>query len=176
MRQNHWIWQTAVCLAIFAAVHSGMGALTMERYERIGRLVEKFAEAIEKNYTLAELLDLGEEAASSLASAPAKLGEAVNYANEQVFYGDPINLDTEEPVQPVYASAGGRVLKSGVLSGLGLYVMVEHENKISTYGNLSSIRVIEGDRIMKGEILGSFDHTAGKDFYYSLEDKCGNPL
>ena len=177
MRQNHWIWQSVVCLAIFAAVHSGMGAVTMEKYEKIGILIEKIAAAIQENYTLAELLQLGEDAASKAVSAPAKISEAILSANEKSFYGKPLDDKSEASdgtVQPVYAAAGGRVLKSGLQDGLGLYVMVEHEKKISTYGHLSSIRVVAGDRIVKGEILGSFDRTCGEEFYYSLEEKSRN--
>jgi len=177
MRQNRWVWQTVVCLTIFGVVHSGMGALTIEKYEKIGELIDKITEAIQENYTLAELLEIGEEAASKAVSAPAEISEAVISANEQSYYGKPLDDEPkapEETVQPVYASAGGRVLKSGLQDGLGLYVMVEHQNKISIYGHLSSIRVVEGDRIAKGEILGSYDRTSNQEFYYSLEEKSGN--
>ncbi len=177
MRQNRWVWQTVICLAVFAAVHSGMGAVTVEKYQKIGELIEKITEAVQENYTLAELLEMGEEAASRAVSAPAKISEAVVSANEQSLYGKPLDdepKEPEEPLQPVYAAAGGRVLKSGLQKGLGLYVMVEHESKISTYGHLSAVRVVEGDRITKGEILGSYDSNSGQDFYYSLEEKSGN--
>ena len=171
MRQNRWVWQTIVCLAVFAAVHSGMGALTIEKYERIGELVKKITEAVQENYTLAELLELWDDASATVASIPVSVREAVISANQETLYGAPIDAPGDSESRQVYASAGGRVLKSGLQDGLGLYVMVEHQDKISTYGHLSSIRVVEGERIQKGEILGSYDNDSEYDFYYSLEDK-----
>lgn len=171
MRQNRWVWQSIVCLAVFAAVHSGMGALTIEKYERIGELVKKITEAVQENYTLAELLELWDDASATVASIPVSVREAVISANQDTLYGAPIDAPGDSESRQVYASAGGRVLKSGLQDGLGLYVMVEHQDKISTYGHLSSIRVVEGERIQKGEILGSYDNDSEYDFYYSLEDK-----
>lgn len=171
MRQNRWVWQSIVCLAVFAAVHSGMGALTIEKYERIGELVKKITEAVQENYTLAELLELWDDASATVASIPVSVREAVISANQDTLYGAPIDAAGDSENRQVYASAGGRVLKSGLQDGLGLYVMVEHQDKISTYGHLSSIRVVEGERIQKGEILGSYDNDSEYDFYYSLEDK-----
>ena len=171
MRQNRWVWQTIVCLAVYAAVHSGMGALTIEKYECIGELVKKITEAVQENYTLAELLELWDDASATVASIPVSVREAVISANQDTLYGAPIDAPGDSESRQVYASAGGRVLKSGLQDGLGLYVMVEHQDKISTYGHLSSIRVVEGERIQKGEILGSYDNDSEYDFYYSLEDK-----
>ena len=171
MRQNRWVWQSIVCLAVFAAVHSGMGALTIEKYERIGELVKKITEAVQENYTLAELLELWDDASATVASIPVSVREAVISANQETLYGAPIDAPGDSESRQVYASAGGRVLKSGLQDGLGLYVMVEHQDKISTYGHLSSIRVVEGEQIQKGEILGSYDNDSEYDFYYSLEDK-----
>lgn len=171
MRQNRWVWQTIVCLAVYAAVHSGMGALTIEKYECIGELVKKITEAVQENYTLAELLELWDDASATVASIPVSVREAVISANQETLYGAPIDAPGDSESRQVYASAGGRVLKSGLQDGLGLYVMVEHQDKISTYGHLSSIRVVEGERIQKGEILGSYDNDSEYDFYYSLEDK-----
>ena len=171
MRQNRWVWQSIVCLAVFAAVHSGMGALTIEKYERIGELVKKITEAVQENYTLAELLELWDDASATVASIPVSVREALISANQDTLYGAPIDAPGDSESRQVYASAGGRVLKSGLQDGLGLYVMVEHQDKISTYGHLSSIRVVEGERIQKGEILGSYDNDSEYDFYYSLEDK-----
>lgn len=171
MRQNRWVWQSIVCLAVFAAVHSGIGALTIEKYERIGELVKKITEAVQENYTLAELLELWDDASATVASIPVSVREAVISANQDTLYGAPIDAAGDSENRQVYASAGGRVLKSGLQDGLGLYVMVEHQDKISTYGHLSSIRVVEGERIQKGEILGSYDNDSEYDFYYSLEDK-----
>ena len=41
---------------------------------------------------------------------------------------------------------------------------------MSTYGNLSSISAVMGDRVKKGDIIGTFDSGDGEDFYYKLSD------
>ena len=120
MRQNRWVWQSIVCLAVFAAVHSGMGALTIEKYERIGELVKKITEAVQENYTLAELLELWDDASATVASIPVSVREAVISANQETLYGAPIDAPGDSESRQVYASAGGRVLKSGLQDGLGL--------------------------------------------------------
>ena len=169
MKQKTIVLQICFCLAVFVTVESGIAA----KDSRLETLIGQISEAIRENYTLAELLELGEGAVSAAAELPETLSAAVLEANEEGIYGSP--LGEEGPVQNVYAVSGGRVLKSGVREGLGMYVTVEHTGtgKISTYGHLSSASVISGERITKGHIIGSYDSRCGEDFYYALEDISG---
>lgn len=185
MRKSRGIIQLIICFMLLASVQSGMADTVAAKSEKIGNIIDKIEEAIHKNYTLADLLNLGEMAAETAADMPSLISDTVITANEQTLYAEPIDKDFDEnksdgdadddgdgSLRPVYAVSGGRVLKSGRQDSLGMYVMVEHLSKISTYGHLSSIRVVEGERIYKGEMIGSYDSNSEKEFYYSLEDKC----
>jgi len=150
---------------------------------KLGNFLEKVGEAVRENYTLAELLELGENAALEMVSMPVRIGEAVVSVNEMGLYGKPLDEaaeDGEDGRKPVYAVAGGQVLRSGIRKDLGLYVMIEHPSsamgtgKISTYGNLCTIRAAAGDRVKKGDIIGCYDSSCGEEFYYVLEEKSGN--
>jgi len=179
--KNRILLQTVVCLVLFAAVNSTAVPRLGEKYDKFGWILEQINDAIVKNYTLAELLDMGLEAASEAVSLPVKVGEAVIQVNEQGLYGQPVDRPDEDEggVMQVYAAAGGRVIRSGINSALGMYVMIEHpasgfrEGKISTYGHLSDLRAVEGERVNKGDIIGSYDSSCGQEFYYVLEEKCG---
>lgn len=177
MRSKKYVVQISICLVILAGV-SGISQTQLHNKEDdLGRLLQDIANAIEKNYTLAELLNLTEEAAFTLASAPASLSETVLSASEKGMYGTPLDENSEETIRQVYAAAGGRVLATGIRKDIGLFVTVEHPDssfgsgKISTYGNLCDVAAATGDRIKKGDLLGSYDSTCGRPFYYTLEDK-----
>ena len=170
MTRKSLIIQAAVCLLIFAVVQSGI----QTKEGKLGDFLSRIAEAVNENYTLAELLELGESAEEAMVMAPGLIGDTLMSASELGTYGTPMDEDSDDVIKNVYASAGGKVVKSGVSSSLGLYVMIEHPGKISTYGNLSNIRVVTGERVTKGDILGTYDSTQDADFYYALEDKSGN--
>ena len=170
MTKKVLVIQTAVCLLLFAAVQSGIHT----KEGRLGDLIGRIADAVKENYTLAELLELGEAAEEAMVMAPGVIGDTLMAASELGTYGTPMDAESDDVIKNVYASAGGKVVKSGVSTGLGLYVIIEHPAKISTYGHLSNLRVVTGERVTKGDILGSHDSSQGEDFYYALEDKSGN--
>ena len=169
-RKKKILVQTCICLGIFAVLQAGIHP-SAENADKFWKKIEK---AVRKNYTLAELLQIGQEAAETVASAPSKVNEAVLKANEKVQYGKPFDENSSEAVQPVYAVAGGKVLRAGIRNDIGMYIMIEHPVKISTYGHLCNAAVITGDRVKKGDLIGSYDAQGEKQFYFSLEDKTGN--
>lgn len=170
MDRNKLTAQVIICLGIFAAVQIGPAP----GEGRIGGFLDKLGEAIQENYTLEELFELSQDAVSAAVSAPLKVSEAVLEANEKVQYGKPLDENSGDDMQPVYAVAGGKVLLAGIREDIGMYVKVEHPEKISTYGHLSNAAVITGDRVKKGDILGSYDPAGAAGFYYVLEEKSAN--
>lgn len=162
--------QTAACLLIFAVVQSGIHA----EEGKLGEFLSRIAEAVNENYTLAELLELGETVEEAMVMAPGLIGDTLMSASQLGIYGTPMDENSDDVIKNVYASSGGKVVKSGVSTSLGIYVMIEHPGKISTYGHLSNIRVVTGERVTKGDLIGTYDSTQDADFYYALEDKSGN--
>ena len=61
--------------------------------------------------------------------------------------------------QSVKASDSGVVLYSGSLKGLGAVIMIDHGNFITVYGNLSSVKIANGAKVTKGQVIG----TLGRD-------------
>lgn len=64
--------------------------------------------------------------------------------------------------QPVFAAAGGKVLKTkfGYNRGAGNYIHIEHPNGVVThYGHLQSILVVPGQNVSQGQLIGLIGHT-----------------
>ena len=166
-RNSKIMIQAILCLCIFVSVQTGV----LPEEGKAAEFIDKISKAVRENYTLAELLQIGEDTAAAAAAAPARISDAVLQANEKVQYGKPLDESEQEAIQPVYAVAGGKVLRAGIRDDIGMYVKVEHPDKISTYGHLSNAAVITGERVKKGDIIGSYDNSIGNEFYYVLEDK-----
>lgn len=128
MKQKTLLIQACICLAILAGVQSGVPAELSARDDKLGDFLENVAEAIRENYTLAELLDIGQETAAVMVSVPSTVNRAVLQISESSLYGLPMDEDGGELV---YAVAGGRVIKSGIREGLGMYVTVEHPSSLA---------------------------------------------
>lgn len=62
--------------------------------------------------------------------------------------------------QPVFASAGGTIQRTGYNSIMGNYVRILHPNGISTlYGHLANLTVYPGQRVYQGQIIGYVGNT-----------------
>ena len=53
---------------------------------------------------------------------------------------------------------------------MGMYVKIKHNDKLTTLGNLCQLSVVTGDKVKKGQIIGSFDNKTGAEFLYSQAD------
>ncbi|MFD2045689.1 peptidoglycan DD-metalloendopeptidase family protein [Ornithinibacillus salinisoli] len=80
---------------------------------------------------------------------------------------------------PVYATAGGTVIKAEYYGGYGNTIMIRHSNAYQTiYGHLSEIKVEQGDKVKKGELIGSIGSTGrstGPHLHYEIV-KHGEPV
>jgi len=71
-------------------------------------------------------------------------------------------LDIPAPTgQPVYAAESGVVITSGWSSGgYGYYIIIDHGDGVQTlYGHNSHLSVERGDRVTKGQVIGSVGST-----------------
>ncbi len=84
---------------------------------------------------------------------------------------------------PIYATADGIIKDSSASEGgLGLHVIIEHENGFkTTYGHCSELFVKQGDIVKRGDIIaavGSSGKATGSHLHYELrigDDKAMNP-
>lgn len=74
---------------------------------------------------------------------------------------------------PVHAPAGGRVVKVGMGSGYGREIEIDHGNGIVTlYGHLQAYNVVEGQTVVKGEVIGFVGHSGrvtGPHLHYEVQ-------
>lgn len=92
-------------------------------------------------------------------------------------------IDLAAPIgTPVYATADGTVSKAAWFGGYGLYVQLEHGNKLETrYGHLSRLSVADGQQVRKGDIIGYVGTTGrstGPHLHYEVrvDGLAVNPL
>jgi len=73
---------------------------------------------------------------------------------------------------PIYAVDAGKVIKVGNYAGWGKMVKIEHAgNMVSLYSHLDTLKVINGENIKKGQVIGTVDSTGistGHHLHFSL--------
>lgn len=83
---------------------------------------------------------------------------------------------------PIYTTADGVVSFAGRQSGYGLIIVIEHALGFETrYAHLSRIRVTEGQRVSRGELIGDMGNTGrstGPHLHYEVRtgDTPRNPM
>ena len=83
---------------------------------------------------------------------------------------------------PLYATADGVVIHAGWSSGYGRLVKIQHEFGIETrYAHLAKIRVKEGQRVSRGELIGDMGNSGrstGTHLHYEVRvnGRAVNPM
>jgi murein DD-endopeptidase MepM/ murein hydrolase activator NlpD len=74
---------------------------------------------------------------------------------------------------PVHAPANGRVIRTGMESGYGRIVEIDHGNGITTlYGHLSGWNVVPGQMVVKGQVIAFVGHSGrvtGSHLHYEVQ-------
>lgn len=124
------------------------------------------------NYTKETIREAADKCRTVAASATGKFGNAVGVITGKPVYGEPIDDKFEGSQAPVYAVAGGQVISVGENEEIGKYVRIIHGNQAeSLYGNLHSVKVSAPYNVKKGQIIGIYEKSEEKDFYFSLKEK-----
>lgn len=158
--------QIVVCCMIFTTVKAG-GILNIEKLKP---LKEAAKESFGHHYTAEEVKAAGSELLERAKTVPTMITTAVESANELGEFGQPIDEDTNIKTRCVYATNGGEVISSGISKDLGCFVRIRHADSISTYGNLTTVKAVQGDKVKKGDIIGTYEKQSEKNFYYDLEE------
>ncbi len=157
--------QAVACLAIFALIRGS----AMIGGERIDKVKEEIAKQAQRDYSLEEIREAGSDLLMKAADAPASINTALTNASEAGKFSEPIDKTSDDKTSAVHATSGGEVIYSGIDRELGVCVKIKHDEKTSIYGNLHTLTVVTGEKVRKGDIIGTFDNTGEKDFYYHLE-------
>lgn len=161
--------QAILCFGIFAMIQ----ASTWISSDKVSEFRKMTAEKLSENYTLEDVKEIGIHVVKTAMEMPETVNEAVLTVNQIGQYGMPIDENSEQDIKTVHSVAGGQVIRSGLSSDLGMYVSIRHEEGISTYGHLCNITVVAGDRVKKGDIIGSYDSSGAEAFYYDIEKTDG---
>ena len=63
----------------------------------------------------------------------------------------------------------GAVIEANSLNLYGLYIIINHGDECSIYGNLNKIYAAQGDRVKKGDVIGVYCDDSDKEFYYEVK-------
>lgn len=159
------VMQTVICLMIFAGVRSA-SMIDIEVFNKAEKIVE---EQFLKNYTADEISITMSEILDKATNIHKTVTAAVLKANEENISSQSLGKKDENGLQIAYAVSGGKVINAGISEAEGLYIAVKSDNYIFTYGNLNEISAVPGERIMKGDIIGTFDSKGKKEFLYTKE-------
>ena len=162
--RNKLALQTIACIGI--SIMAVWGKNTNS--EPVSRSYDLCCQAVMHQMTIEETKAAWNHISTKLQAAPAKVVSVVTEVNEATKYGKPIDEKGAGEIRQVHAVAGGVVQKTGLNDEYGLYVEILHEDAVSIYGNLDTAGVVEKERIQRGEIIGSFDSSGEKEFYYEL--------
>ena len=158
--------QTVACLTIIALLNG----TPIIQNEKVTEVKEKISEEIRENVTTDELKEFGLEIVSKTLNLPDSINKVITAANEISSTEYPFEDVFEKKNDSVRATAGGVVSYVGIDAQNGICVKVKNSKKLYTYGNLSSAKVITGDRVIKSEIIGTIDIESDKELYYQVDD------
>ena len=83
--------------------------------------------------------------------------------------GEPIDEKRHGKQSSVYAVDSGQVVATGEDETIGKYVRISHGKEgESLYGNLEKILVKVPVKVKKGQIIGTYNNSSKKEFYYSF--------
>lgn len=166
MKKNKLYVQIILCLIIGILAIYG----SQVKQKNIIKYYGAMKSALMEETTREDVVQTWSQVKGMLSDAPSKVVSVVTAVNESTKYGVPMDEEGSSPMMSVHAVAGGKVLKSGISQELGLYIQIQHESAVSTYGNLESINVVETERVQRGEIIGTYDSFNEAEFYYQLDE------
>jgi murein DD-endopeptidase MepM/ murein hydrolase activator NlpD len=98
------------------------------------------------------------------------------YGNVRLHTGDDLDADSGDPIR---AAGTGTVVSAGWLGGYGNATIVDHGGGLATlYAHQSALLVTEGERVVKGQVIGRVGCTGsctGPHLHYEVRIN-GNPV
>ncbi len=166
--------------------------------ERIRREAEKGGASGERNNsnlsgekpTTTTASNTGKTPATTTYSPPKGTGSLMmpmsgrivtNYGQEKIQGLTSKGIEIRGSVgQAVKAADSGNVIYSGSLNNLGNVVIIDHGNLITVYGNLSGVSVSKGQKVTKGQSIGTLGRDINREANLYFETRKGvntvNPM
>lgn len=157
-----------------AAVVLILLALLISKNSNIGVLEEGAAVVLnymEVDYTSDDVKSMAEKSRDMAVSVTSRVNESVGVIAGKPSYGQAIDEKFTGKQTSVYAVGGGEVTAVGENEEIGKYIKITHgDSGESLYGNLKSVNVTVPGRVKKGQIIGIYEKSEEKEFYYSFRD------
>lgn len=149
-------------------------ALLISKYSHIG-VLEEGADTVlsymEVNYSADDLVSAAGKSKEVAASVTSKVNDTVGTITGKSSYGEPIDEVYLDNQASVYAVSGGQVTAVGENEEIGKYIKITHgDTGESLYGNLKTVNVTVPSKVKKGQIIGVYEKSENKEFYYSFKE------
>ena len=167
IKKEKVITQIIICAMIFTAVKVS----DYVSGQWIDPIKNTIKEKATENNTIDDISRKGEKIIDTLLEVPSIMTSTIEKANNVQKVSAPIDQNNNENVKSVYAVEGGVVSAVGIDKDKNYFVTIEHDDKITSYRNMSGITVVTKDRVRIGKMIGTYDSNCGKKFEFEEVEK-----
>ena len=164
--RERFVIQTVISLMIFAGVKS----ISMIDIDKINEAEDFLCSRFEKHYTPEDIEETVSGIFDEINEVHKSVTAAVIEANTEGESEIVLGKKDAEGIQIVYAATGGNVINAGINDKKELFVEISGDDYIYTYCNMSQISVATGERVRKGDIIGTFDNKDDNEFFFEKRE------
>ena len=160
--KEKFLIQVVICLVIFAGIRCA-GMLDVKPVKEAKAFI---GEHFQQNYTTKDIKNAGSQLLREAETLHTTVTSAVVKANQLGEDDKTLGKADQNGIQMVYAVNNGNVMAAGIDKEIGKFIKIKTDKGIETYGNFCEITVLTGDKVRKGEIIGTFDSSGKYEFIY----------
>lgn len=160
--KEKFLIQVVICLVIFAGIRCA-GMLDVKPVKEVKAFI---GEHFQQNYTTKDIKNAGSQVLREAETLHTTVTSAVVKANQLGEDDKTLGKADQNGIQMVYAVNNGNVMAAGIDKEIGKFIKIKTDKGIETYGNFCEITVLTGDRVRKGDIIGTFDSSGKHEFIY----------
>ncbi len=160
--KEKFLIQVVICLVIFAGIRCA-GMLDVKPVKEVKAFI---GEHFQQNYTTKDIKNVGSQVLREAETLHTTVTSAVVKANQLGEDDKTLGKADQNGIQMVYAVNNGNVMAAGIDKEIGKFIKIKTDKGIETYGNFCEITVLTGDRVRKGDIIGTFDSSGKDEFIY----------
>ena len=160
--KEKFLIQVVICLVIFAGIRCA-GMLDVKPVKEAKAFI---GEHFQQNYTTKDIKNASSQVLREAETLHTTVTSAVVKANQLGEDDKTLGKADQNGIQMVYAVNNGNVTAAGIDKEIGKFIKIKTDKGIETYGNFCEITVLTGDKVRKGEIIGTFDSSGKYEFIY----------
>ena len=160
--KEKFLIQVVICLVIFAGIRCA-GMLDVKPVKEAKAFI---GEHFQQNYTTKDIKNAGSQLLREAETLHTTVTSAVVKANQLGEDDKTLGKADQNGIQMVYAVNNGNVTAAGIDKEIVKFIKIKTDKGIETYGNFCEITVLTGDKVRKGEIIGTFDSSGKYEFIY----------